>query len=130
MTNTADWFAKKLQQQQPQAPTARTQSVPQAPSQVPMTPFVAPQVQNPASRAVSASQTATCPDCGSSNYMSVQNTAPRCLDCGYPIQQSGSRFGALTGAHVEGGAKAAAGNNPTSNWSPMPAGYGADGRKL
>jgi hypothetical protein len=43
----------------------------------------------------------------------------RCFDCGYPVQQSGSRFGALTGAHVEGAAKQASGNDGTNNWNPQ-----------
>jgi hypothetical protein len=45
--------------------------------------------------------------------------ALRCYDCGYPVQQSGSRYGSLTGAHVEGNAKAAAGNDATNNWNPQ-----------
>jgi hypothetical protein len=51
--------------------------------------------------------------------MAVQNAAPRCYDCGYPINQSGSRYGALTGAKVEGNVKAATGNDSASNWNPQ-----------
>jgi len=58
-----------------------------------------------------------------------QDIAPRCIDCGYPVQQSGSRYGALTGAKIEGNAKGAIGNSPTSGWNPMPAGYNPDGTK-
>jgi hypothetical protein len=51
--------------------------------------------------------------------MSVQKAAPRCYDCGYPISQSGSRYGSLTGAKVEGSAKSAIGNDVQSNWNPQ-----------
>lgn len=51
--------------------------------------------------------------------MTVQNATPRCLDCGYPLEQSGSRYGALTGAKVEGNAKASMGNDATNNWNPQ-----------
>lgn len=116
--NNADWWAKKLQQQAP-APQYRPDPTPPMPmSQQPMT--MLPQLQQPSSeRAQSASQTSTCPDCGSGNYMSVANTAPRCFDCGYPLEQSGSRYGSLAGAHVEGATKAANGNDTQSNWNPQ-----------
>jgi hypothetical protein len=118
--NNADWWAKKLQQQQPTAPAARTQSFPQAPSQTPMAKFEQPIPQaNPAERAMSAKQTEKCPECYSNNYMAVSNASARCYDCGYPIQQSGSRYGALTGAHVEGNAKSARGNDATNNYNPQ-----------
>ena len=118
--SNADWWAKKLQQQQPPAPPARTQDIPRSPSQTPMTPM--PQIQqqrDPAERAMSARQTDRCPDCYSTNYMAVSNAAPRCYDCGYPLQQSGSRYGALTGAHVEGDTKFARGNDATNNYNPQ-----------
>jgi hypothetical protein len=85
-----------------------------------MTAYQAPQQPAPPlSKAQSASQTQSCPECGGNNYMSVQNAAPRCYDCGYPISQSGSRYGSLTGAKVEGSAKAARGNDIASNWNPQ-----------
>ena len=51
--------------------------------------------------------------------MAVSGAAPRCYDCGYPIQQSGSKYGALTGAHVVGDTKGARGNDPTNNYNPQ-----------
>jgi ribosomal protein S27AE len=79
-----------------------------------------PGFQQPSTeRAQSAKQTASCPDCGSGNFFAIQNAAARCYDCGYPIQQSGSRWGSLTGAHVEGATKQATGNDSTSNWNPQ-----------
>jgi hypothetical protein len=41
------------------------------------------------------------------------------LTGGYPIEQQGSRYGSLTGAHVEGMAQPAAGNDPTNNYNPL-----------
>jgi ribosomal protein L37E len=119
--NNADWWASRLANTQPQVPQGRPADLPpMPPSQQPMQamPTFQPQSQS-SERAQSAKQTATCPECGSNNYMSVQNAAPRCYDCGYPISQSGSRYGTLTGAHVEGAATGARGNNPTNNWNPQ-----------
>ena len=68
--------------------------------------------QQPQTKAQSAQQTALCPQCSSENYMSVQNAAARCFDCGYPTEQAGSKYGSLTGARVEGtSAKPAVGNS-------------------
>lgn len=117
--NNAQWWANKLAGQQPQVPQGRPDPTPPMPqSQQPMQVMPSFQAQ-PAERAHSAKQTATCPDCGSSNYMAIQNAAPRCFDCGYPLEQSGSRFGNLAGAHVEGTTKAAKGNDSTNNWNPQ-----------
>jgi len=117
--NNADWWAKKLAQQSPAPQQTRPADLPpMPPSQQPMAPMPSFQ-QTPTERAQSAKQTDSCPDCGSGNYMSVSNAAPRCFDCGYPLEQSGSRYGSLAGAHVEGAARGAAGNDPTSNWNPQ-----------
>lgn len=117
--SNANWWANKLGQQPAQQP--RPADMPMPPSQQPMTPYVAPQPQaNPnVSKAQSARQTQICPDCGSNNYMAVANAAPRCYDCGYPLQQSGSKYGSLTGAKVEGSAKSARGNDATNNFNPQ-----------
>jgi hypothetical protein len=116
MTN-ADWWAKKLQQ--PNNQPRQDITPPMPPSQQPMTRYEAPQPQTVNLRIGSAQQTQTCPECSSNNYMAVQNSAPRCYDCGYPISQSGSRYGALTGAKVEGNVKGALGNDTASNWNPQ-----------
>ena len=117
MMSNADWWTKQLGAQPAQQ--QRPVNNPMPPSQQPMTPYQAPQQQQPNLRIGSAAQTQLCPDCGSGNYMSVANAAPRCYDCGYPIGQSGSKFGALTGAKVEGNAKGALGNDTASNWNPQ-----------
>jgi hypothetical protein len=115
--SSADWWAKQLQGSAP----AQRQDVspPMPPSQQPMTRYEAPQPQTSNLRIGSAQQTQNCPECSSNNYMAVQNSAPRCYDCGYPISQSGSRYGALTGAKVEGTIKSSIGNDATSNWNPQ-----------
>lgn len=118
--SNADWWARKLAETQPQAPVGRPMDLPpMPPSQQPLAAMPTFQQTQTSERAQSAKQTASCPECNSGNYMAVSNAAPRCYDCGYPISQSGSRYGSLTGAHVEGAAKAATGNNPVSNWNPQ-----------
>jgi hypothetical protein len=116
--SNADWWSKQLGVQ-PAATVARPADIPMPPSQQPMTPYVPPQPQQPSIRIGSTGQTQLCPDCNSNNYMAVQNAAPRCYDCGYPLQQSGSKFGSLTGAKVEGNIKSSIGNDTQSNWNPQ-----------
>jgi ribosomal protein S27AE len=118
--SNADWWAKKLGQPVPQGRPDPSPAMP--PSQQPMQ--VMPsfqQAQPDLSRlAPSSKSTASCPDCGSGNFMApTPQIAPRCYDCGYPVQQSGSRFGSLTGAHVEGTTQQAAGNDTSNNWNPQ-----------
>lgn len=115
--STNNWWATKLGTGMP--PTPPRQEVPMPPTQQPMARFTPMQPPTPTSKAQSAQQVETCPDCGSNNYMSVQNTAKRCYNCGYPLQQSGSKYGSLTGAKVEGTAKQSLGNDSTSNWNPQ-----------
>lgn len=118
--SNSDWWAQKLGNQ-PSAPNRAPLSAPiSAPSQMPMAPMpVFQQSQQAPTKAQSANQTATCPDCGSGNYFSATpQTQQRCYDCGYPVQQSGSRYGSLTGANVQGAAKPAMGNDATNNYNP------------
>ena len=122
--NNADWWANKLAQQTGGQPTQGrpTNNIPMPPSQQPMQAMPTFQPNQTSSRQLpSASQTSSCPDCGSGNYLSPnpQTIAFRCYDCGYPISQSGSRFGGLAGAHVEGAARQALGNDSTNNWNPQ-----------
>lgn len=116
--NNANWWANKLGAPAPAA-QPRPADIPMPPSQQPMTRFEPPQPQQPASKAQSARQNAVCPECGSDNYMAVANAAPRCYDCGYPLQQSGSKYGSLTGAKVEGSVKSSRGNDTSNNWNPQ-----------
>lgn len=116
--SNADWWAKQLGVKPTPQAASQQQNMPMPPSQQPMTPYVPPQPQAPATKAQSANQNQLCPNCNSSNYMSVQGSKLRCYDCGYPLEQSGSKYGSLTGAKVEGSAKSARGNDSTNNWNP------------
>ena len=93
--------------------------MPQAPSQTPMTAYQAPVPQQPASKAQSASQTDSCPDCGSDKYFGFNGSKTRCYECGYPMEQAGSKYGSLTGAQVVGDARGARGNDATNNYNPQ-----------
>ena len=115
MSNSADWFSRKMgapapvQPQQPQY---------QQPVQQPVQPQM-PQYQQPTMPQYQA-PAARCPGCGSGNYLGAENTKPRCYDCGYPIQQSGSGMG--TGI-VGNGPKASGPATPatqvaTGGWNP------------
>ena len=122
--SNADWWANKLAGNTPTAPQTqapRQDNLPSMPpSQQPMPQM--PSFQQgavPNEKAQSAKQTALCPDCGSNNFMSVSGAKPRCFDCGYPVEQQGSRYGSLAGAHVEGATRAATGNDTVSNWNPQ-----------
>lgn len=123
--NNADWWAKKLGNN-PQPTPPRQVELPLPPSQQPMQ--VMPQFQSTATPATAASQAQSamaagvCPECRSTDYFgdpANPNTAKRCYSCGYPVQQSGSRYGALTGAHVEGAATAAIGNDTSGTYNPQ-----------
>jgi len=117
--SNADWWSKQLGVQ-PAAPVARPADIPMPPSQQPMTKFEPSIPQQPITKAQSVKQTQSCPDCDSANYMSpAPNVGLRCYDCGYPLQQSGSKFGSLTGAKVEGSVKSSIGNDTQSNWNPQ-----------
>lgn len=115
--SNANWWANKLGQQPAQQP--RPTNIPMPPSQQPMTPYTPPIANPNVSKAQSALQNQSCPNCNSSNYMSVAGAKLRCYDCGYPLEQSGSRYGSLTGAKVEGSTKAARGNDSTNNFNPQ-----------
>lgn len=116
MGYSEDWWAKKLANQ-----SNTPQEIPTAPpSQQPMTRFEQPSpTSDAAAKAQSSKLTDTCPDCGSANYFGIQGSRPRCYECGYPMEQSGSRYGALAGANVEGDTKSAQGNDPTNNYNPQ-----------
>lgn len=128
--SNSDWWAKQLGAQPTSAPQPR-QEIPMPQSQQPMARYAPTPMQPDVSKAQSAKQNIPCPECGGGNYMSPrQDIALRCYDCGYPVMQSGSRYGALTGAKVEGNAKGAIGNSSTSGFSMMPEGYNSQGQKI
>lgn len=116
--SNSDWWEKQLNVK-PNPVQQRSVDLPLPPSQQPMTRFEPPVPQQPVTKAQSAKQIQTCPECGSNNYMSVANAAPRCYDCGYPLSQSGSKFGSLTGAKIEGNIKQSLGNDTQNNYNPQ-----------
>jgi hypothetical protein len=121
--SNADWWAKKLGNPQPVQQGRPDPTPPMPASQQPMAQmpqFQAPTPEVTSRLAPSSASNASCPDCGSGNYMSPSpQIALRCYDCGYPVSQSGSRFGGLAGAKVEGSVKAATGNDTANNWNPQ-----------
>lgn len=116
--SNANWWANKLGQQVP-AQQQRPVDMPMPPSQQPMTPYTPPVANPNVSKAQSALQNQSCPNCSSNNYMSVAGAKLRCYDCGYPLEQSGSKYGSLTGAKVEGATKSARGNDTANNFNPQ-----------
>ena len=120
--SNANWWAQKLNGTQNQGQQFRPDPSPPMPaSQLPMAQMpTIQQAPNPAGRAQSVAQTQSCPECGSGNYLKPNdsNLAARCFDCGYPISQSGSRYGNLSTARVEGATRSATGNDTSNNWNP------------
>ena len=109
---SSNWWSNKLgttpqpqqpnmPQQQPvyQQPTQQPQSYPTSQQTVPMTP--------------------RCPGCNSGNYGGTAESRPRCYDCGYPIQQSGSGAGTgIVGQGGGGGPATPATQVPTGGFNP------------
>ena len=115
--SNADWFARKLnqqplppQQQQPApvyaAPQPAQYAQPQQP-QYPPTQQMTPQAER-------------CPGCGSGNFSGAEGTRPRCYDCGYPIQQSGSGVGkGIVGTPTASGPTQPARQVPSGGFNPQ-----------
>jgi ribosomal protein L37E len=118
MASNEDWFAKKLGQQNVPQQGRPNPTPAMPPSQQPLPPM--PQFQQTAPPAPPSSfAVATCPDCGSGNYAGSNNNQARCFDCGYPVSQSGSKYGGLSTARIEGGIGEAMGNNKSNNYNPQ-----------
>ena len=84
---SSDWFSKKLGHPVETQTPAPTYAAPQ-----PATYVQPSQPQYPPSQQATP-QAPRCPGCNSGNYGSIQGATPRCYDCGYPVQQSGSGLG-------------------------------------
>jgi hypothetical protein len=112
--SNSNWWANKLGQ-----PTSKP-SAPQYVAPQPAT-YVQPQTTSYPPSQQATPQAARCPGCGSGNYGgATPESRPRCYDCGYPIQQSGS--GAGTG--IVGGSKASGPATPAKQveaggWNPQ-----------
>lgn len=90
----SNWWAQRLNQgAAPAAPVPAPTRPYQAPASYQRP---APMVQQPTRLPPSARETEECPGCGSGNYMAAPGSQyHRCLDCGYPIVQSGSGVGTV-----------------------------------
>jgi ribosomal protein S27AE len=120
MTNSADWFAKKMGNNAPVSQVRPDPTPTMPPSQQPMAELpIFQQSADPSAKAQSSRENQLCPDCGSENFFAFQNSAPRCYNCGYPVSQSGSKYGSLSVATVEGGTTQAQGNNTANNYNPQ-----------
>lgn len=70
-------------------------------------------------------ETASCPECGGNNFFSRAQgivrgpaPAPQCFDCGYPLVQSGSGAGSLSGAAASGSTRPAKQVGDGGGWHP------------
>lgn len=88
--SNADWWAKKLGTPNP-APVQPRIEPPMV--QAPPATYAQPQVPTYPPSQQMTPPAARCPGCGSENYSGATGSRPRCYDCGYPIQQSGSGLG-------------------------------------
>ena len=105
---SSNWWANKLGTTPAPRQDPVQQPVYQQQPQVPQQPqYIPPVASN------------NCPGCGSSNYSSAGGGRPRCYDCGYPIQQSGSGMGKgiVSGPQPTGPVQAAV-QVETGGWNP------------
>ena len=120
------WWADKLGNGQApaQRPAAPAQPIytqqpvnPGYPAQTPQQPYVNPELAG--RRLPPSASSGNCPNCGSGNYGGTAETKPRCYDCGYPIQQSGSGTPGVRIPNAGSGAVAAAKQlNTGNNYNP------------
>jgi len=118
--SNANWWAKQLGGQPAARPVQpQTPNQPQAyPPTTQQPAYQPPEVQQHTLPA-SATNALRCPGCGSGNYGSDGQTKPRCYDCGYPIQQSGSGVGkGITGGPQASGPATPAVQVQAGGWNP------------
>jgi hypothetical protein len=122
--SNSDWFSRKLGNPVPQQP----QQAPQYAAPQPATYAQPQQPQYPPSQQATP-QAPRCPGCGSGNYGSVQGATPRCYDCGYPLQQSGSGLGKgiINPGQSSAGPATPARQVPTGTFNGTKPAIGADG---
>jgi hypothetical protein len=107
---SSNWWANKLSNN----PNPIQSSVPPVTTQPA---YIPPEVRDhklPAS-ATSASR---CPNCSSQNYGGTGDTRPRCYDCGYPIQQTGSGTAGIS-VPLEGPTQPAKQVSTENNFNPQ-----------
>lgn len=87
----SNWWADKLGA--PQQPRQAAPVQPPVQYAAPQPAQYAPSQQNYPPTQQMTPQASRCPGCGSGNYGGASGYKPRCYDCGYPVQQSGSGLG-------------------------------------
>lgn len=108
---SVNWYARRLSGGTFTPRESSPQATVPAPAPTPV-PAPTPHTRRPQS----ALQTEHCPSCGSSNYMAAQGSKlHRCLECGYPVVQSGSGVG--SGGRTDGTVRAAK-QPETGTYSP------------
>lgn len=105
------WWEKKLG-----TPAVRLPDVQQQPY-VPPTINVGQQSTPPVQQ--NHIPTPRCPGCGSSNYGGTAESRPRCYDCGYPIQQSGSGVVGVQMPQAQGPTQASKQVSTSNNFNPQ-----------
>lgn len=117
MTNSSDWWARKLGN--PPAPRPVMPQVPLA-QPMPATYQQPPQPQYPPTIQMTP-QAERCPGCGSANYGgATMESRKRCYDCGYPLVQSGSGMGrGIVGQGEAAGAAQPARQVETGGFNPQ-----------
>ena len=113
---SSSWWDRKLNQNP--APQPARPAQPMAAPQ-PATYAAPSQPQYPPTQQMTP-QAPRCPGCGSGNYGGdTPESRPRCYDCGYPIQQSGSGMGRgiVSGGQSSGPVQPAK-QVQTGGWNP------------
>lgn len=125
----SDWWARKLGNAPPAAPSPQQHLLP---SRAPIQPLPEQYVEQGGDGVLDVlaraametggskrvkEDSGSCPECGSGNYFARKynengmpmriEAAPHCYDCGYPIIQAGSAHGGATSARAEGKTQAA-----------------------
>jgi hypothetical protein len=106
---SSNWWASKLNTGQPVKP-----SIPPTTTQPAYLPPELQERKLPAS----ATTASRCPNCSSQNYGGTPDTRPRCYDCGYPIQQTGSGTAGVS-VPLEGPTQAAKQVSTENNFNPQ-----------
>ena len=121
--SNSNWWANRLgTPAAPAAPEYRPpvyqpqQSTPPTQQQAP---YLPPDVRDHRLPA-SATNAQRCPGCSSGNYgKATPESAARCYDCGYPLQQSGSGVSGINTAQAKGPVVASKQISTANNYNPQ-----------
>lgn len=110
---SSNWWASKITGNQ----TAKPLTVSSVPPTTPQPVYLPPEVRDH-KLPQSATTVSHCPGCNSQNYSGAENSRPRCYDCGYPLQQTGSGMKGMS-VPMEGPTKAAKQVSTENNFNPQ-----------